>query len=86
MSVVRTEWNQQALYDIRRDPKLVQLEESVAQQIADRANANGDGTYAVSSQQGQRAPQGRWRTTVITADARAMADNSRNNTLIRSMG
>lgn len=79
------EFDPGALYEVRSDPALVAREEALAQQVADRANTNGKGTYAVGSRQGRKNPQGRWRTSVVTADAEAMADNARNNTLIRSM-
>ena len=82
---MRIDWNPHAFYDIRRDPALIAHEEQVAQGIADRANAIGHGTYAVGSRQGARRPQGRWRTSVVTADARAMADNAKHNTLIKAM-
>ncbi|MCF3941323.1 hypothetical protein [Gordonia tangerina] len=82
---VRIKWNTQALYDLRREPGVVAELESMAQRICDRANAEGEGTYAVGSQQGARNPQGRWRTTVVTADYRAIRDNAKHNTLIRVM-
>lgn len=83
---LRIEWNRNGLYEVRSDPALVAAEEEVAQRVCDQANAIGKGTYAVGSRQGRRAPQGRWRTTVVTADARAMANNAKRNTLIRAMG
>lgn len=82
---VRIRWNPQGLYDIRRDPAIIAAEESAAQEIADRANSIGKGTYVVGSRQGAKRPQGRWRTSVVTADAKAMANNAAHNTLIRSM-
>ncbi|QSM00052.1 hypothetical protein SEA_CASHLINE_12 [Gordonia phage Cashline] len=82
---VRLKFNIDGFYDLRRDPEIVGQEEAIAQQICDRANSIGKGTYALGSRQGRKAPQGRWRTTVVTADARAMANNARNNTLIRAM-
>jgi hypothetical protein len=82
---LRIEWNDNALYEIRSDPAVVAAEETEAQRVCDKANSIGKGTYAVGSRQGRKAPQGRWRTTVVTADARAMANNAKNNTLIRSM-
>ncbi|QZD97530.1 hypothetical protein SEA_LONELYBOI_12 [Gordonia phage LonelyBoi] len=82
---VRLKFNIDGFYDLRRDPGIVGQEEAIAQQIADRANSIGKGTYALGSRQGRKAPQGRWRTTVVTADARAMANNARRNTLIRAM-
>lgn len=80
---VRIEWNTEAMYEIRRDPGVVAELESVAQEVADRANELGKGTYAVGSQQGRKNPQGRWRASVVTADAKAMIDCARNNTLLR---
>ena len=47
--------------------------------------AAGDG-YEVSSQQGAARPQGRWRTTVVTATRKAMLDNQRHNTLLKALG
>ena len=82
---VRLRWNPNALYDIRRDPGVVAELESAAQKIADDANASGEGTYAVGSRQGIRNPQGRWRTSVVTADAKAMIDTAANNTLLRAL-
>lgn len=82
---VRIKWNPNALYDVRRDPALIAAEEEAAQKVADEANSIGKGTYVVGSRQGAKRPQGRWRTSVATGDAKAMADNARHNTLIRSL-
>ena len=83
---MRIVWNPNALYEVRSDPALVALEVAEAQKVADRASSIGKGTYVVGSRQGRKAPQGRWRTTVVTADAKAMANNAKRNTLIRAMG
>lgn len=80
---MRIEWDPDAMYDIRRDPAVVAMLEAEAEKIADRANELGKGTYAVGSQQGRKNPQGRWRASVVTADAEAMVDCARNNTLLR---
>lgn len=82
---MKVEWNPDAFYDIRRSDAAVAAVEDYAQSVADRANSNGEGTYSVGSQQGQRKPQGRWRASVVTADYAAMRDNAENNTLLRSM-
>lgn len=82
---VRIKFHPNALYDLRREPEVVAALESHAQDLADDANAAGEGTYAVGSQQGVRNPQGRWRTSVVTADYKAMLDCAKNNTLIRVM-
>lgn len=83
---MRIVWKPDALYHVRSDPALTAAEKEAAQKVCDEANRIGKGTYAVGSQQGLRRPQGRWRTTVYTADARAMANNAKRNTLIRAMG
>lgn len=83
---VRLVWDYNALYQIRSDPALVAEEEAVAERVAAEANRIGKGTYAVGSRQGVKRPQGRWRTTVVTADARAMANNAKHNTLITALG
>lgn len=82
---VRYQLAPDALYNLRRHPELVAVEKAEAQKIADRANAEGKGTYVVGSRQGRRDPQGRWRTNVSTGDARAMASDRKHNTLIRAM-
>lgn len=82
---MRIEWDHDAMYDIRRDPAVVAMLEAEAEKVADRANEMGNGTYAVGSQQGRKNPQGRWRASVVTADAKAMVDNAKHNTLIRAL-
>ncbi|MFT4125081.1 MAG: hypothetical protein QM662_02470 [Gordonia sp. (in: high G+C Gram-positive bacteria)] len=83
---VRIEWNRSALYEMRSDPALVAAEVAAAQRVCDEANRIGKGTYVVGSRQGAKRPQGRWRTSVVTADAQAMAHNAKHNVLIRAMG
>lgn len=82
---VRLQFNIDGFYQLRSAPGVVDMLEGKAQEVCDRANAIGKGTYAVGSRQGRKAPQGRWRATVVTADARAMVNNAKNNTLVRSM-
>ncbi len=86
MADARIKWNPNALYDIRRNPALVAAEEQFARRIADAASAQGGGTYAVGSQQGEKRPQGRWRVSVVTADERAIRENASNNTILRALG
>ena len=83
---VRIRFHTQGFYDLRRDPAIIAAEEDAAREVADRANAAGKGTYAVGSRQGAKRPQGRWRTSVVTADAKAMASNAKHNTLIQALG
>lgn len=54
------------------------LVEDLAQKVADDC---GDGYEAVSTE----SPRNRARAAVVTADAHAMADNARNQTLLRAL-
>lgn len=74
-------------YELRRAPKVKADLERRAKAIAAKANSDSglkDG-YRTSSTQGRKDPQGRWRTTVITATIEAKIDNSKNNRLLRSL-
>lgn len=83
---MRIDWNVKGFYDLRRDPGVVAELDRHAERICARANAMGKGTYATGSRQGMMRPQGRWRASVVTADARAMIDNARHQTLARALG
>jgi hypothetical protein len=54
------------------------LVEQIAQDVAETA---GEGYEALSTE----SPRNRARAAVVTADARAMADNARNQTLLRAL-
>lgn len=82
---MKIKWNVQGFYDLRREPGVVADLEARAQRIADSAEASGRGRYGTSSVQGKKKPQGRWRTTVITADAKAQAETARHQTLHKSI-
>lgn len=82
--------NNKGFYDIRRAPGVVDKLESMAKAIADKCNQDAgmtdeDEGYKTSSVQGASKPQGRWRTTVMTADAKAEADNAANNRILGSL-
>lgn len=78
---MKIKWNPNALYEVRRSGPVQAAIHTQAAQIASRA---GDG-YSWDSQQGRRAPQGRWRAIVFPETWRARRDNARNNTLVRSL-
>lgn len=82
---MRIDFNNDWFWDERREADVVALLDGAAEKVCDRANEMGNGTYAVGSQQGRKNPQGRWRASVVTADAKAMVDNAKNNTLIRAL-
>lgn len=69
------------LYALRREAGVVADLEA---RIGRLKEACGRG-YESSSQQGNKRPQGRWRTTVITATNGAIRDNARNNTLVNNL-
>lgn len=78
-------FNPQGFYDVRRSAGVVAELDKIAQKTADWCNANGKGTFAVGSQQGRKAPQGRWRASVVTADATAIAHNAKHHDLLRGV-
>lgn len=89
----KLKWNRNALRQIRygdADNRVISDGQSRVQEIAERATAmakaNGfpGAKYETSSQPGKRKPQGRHRNTVITANAEAMLDNAKNNTLLKA--
>ena len=82
---MKIKWNVQGFYDLRREPGVQADLELRAEAIADAASSAGRGRYETSSVQGKKKPQGRWRTTVITADAKAQAETARHQTLHRSI-
>lgn len=89
--MARIKWNKGALYQLRRTPGLIADLQERADAIADgankaaRVNGHEGAEYKTSSQQGERKPQGRWRTTVITANAEAMVDNAAHTTLLKNL-
>lgn len=82
LSSVRLKWNPNGLYGLRSAPGVVAEINAMAAAHAARA---GPG-YSWGSQQGRRAPQGRWRAIVYPDSWMAVRDNAANNTLLRTMG
>jgi len=89
-------WKPEGFYAIRRAPKVRADLERRARAIAREANDHIDTPgsdlqqapgqhYQTSSEQGAKRPYGRWRATVVTADAAAIEDNARHNTLLKSL-
>lgn len=91
--MARIKWNYGALRKIRygeTDPRVIPYLDSLADSIADNANKgakthNHDAEYKTSSVPGRRKPQGRHRTTVITANAEAMVDNAAHDRLLKAL-
>lgn len=86
MNNVRFKKNDAGFYDVRRMPEVVRLLEVAAQSVADKANdMAGTDEYRIGSQQGRKAPQGRWRTSVVTAGNHAKRDNAKHDTLLKAL-
>lgn len=85
MSDVRIEIKRGALYDLRREPGVRQDCERRARAVLQAAGGEAAG-YMMSSSQGAKRPQGRWRAAVFTSNFDAILDNARNNTLVRAFG
>lgn len=66
---------------LRSAPGVVADLERRASAVKDAA---GDG-FEMGSRQGAARPQGRWRTSVVTATPKAMRKNQRDNTLLRAL-
>ncbi|MFF1531490.1 hypothetical protein [Cellulomonas sp. NPDC058312] len=79
---VRIQLHPNALYEVRRMPGARAEVMRHAERIA---TASGSG-YAWGSQQGRKAPQGRWRAIVYPETWAARWDLGRNNTLLRNLG
>ncbi|QXW04009.1 hypothetical protein [Rhodococcus globerulus] len=85
MGNVDIEWNPQALYELRSSPEVVA---DLTRRTAAVFNAVGGASagYSMSSMQGARKPQGRWRETVAATGTKAKRDNAKNNTLLLATG
>lgn len=84
---VDIKWKSGAFYKLRSEPGVQKALEDWASEVADKANRmeNIKGGFKTSSRQGARRPQGRWRTTVITATAEAMRKNAKRNALVKAL-
>lgn len=87
MADIKVKFINGAFYKLRSEPGVKNALEDLASDVAKRANkmANADNGFRTSSRQGARRPQGRWRTTVITATAESMRKNAKHQTLIKAL-
>jgi len=75
-------------YKLRSSGGVVAFLEGAGEAVASRANGqlkNGQG-FKMSSRQGEKRPQGRWRVTVAAVTPYAKRANAKHNTLIRALG
>jgi hypothetical protein len=87
MPAPRFKANNAGFYDVRRLPKLRSLLLHIAEDVAADANQmDATDEYLVSSQQGRKDPQGRWRASVVTAGTHAKRANAKHNTLLKALG
>ena len=83
--------NNSAFYELRRDPAVVKMLEDIANSAADACNSDAASNgysgaeYAAGSIQGKKKPQGRWFTSVITTNGKAIRDNHENDTLLKNI-
>ncbi|RJO79313.1 hypothetical protein D5S18_02995 [Nocardia panacis] len=85
---MRIKWNIGGFRTLRAAPGVRADLEARAKRVQEAATASGNGgQYVVYSQQGRAAPQGRWRTSVTTADPHAMAHEAKHGgaTLISAL-
>ncbi len=87
-------WNNNAFYELRRSPEVIAMLEEKAKVVAAKANAAipetdgypaGTEHYATGSRQGERRPQGRWRTTVVTATEYGKRFNAVHHILLKAL-
>lgn len=83
MSSTRLVFNDQGMYKLRRQPGVRADLERRARAVLEACGGEAAG-YMMTSTQGAKRPQGRWRTAVFTANLTAMLDNRRNQTLVRA--
>lgn len=86
MANIRIRHNVRAYQKLRSAPAVRTDLERRAKALANKCNSDADTDgFRVSSQQGGGSAP-RWRTTVITARAKAITHNAMNNTLIKNLG
>lgn len=85
VSRVRLVMKPGALYEIRRAPGVQADLQRRARKVLEAVGGEAAG-YMMSSTQGRKNPQGRWRASVFTATPKAMRQNARDNTLVRNFG
>ena len=78
-------WHNWPAYAVlRKSPKVARLIDEKAIAVKRAAEANGRGTYKVSS--GSPGTADRWRAYVATGDTEARRDQAKNDTLLKALG
>lgn len=84
MGNVRITHNAAGYYQLRAAPGVKADLEARGGRVKRAASSDG-GKYVMSSRQGAKAPQGRWRVSIATADAKAMRKNAKHHSLLRAL-
>lgn len=85
MSKVRVKFKHGALKKLRSEPGVVADLERRARRVKSAAESLDGGTYRVRSAQGAAKPEGRWRTSVTTGNARTIRKNAKHHTLLKAL-
>lgn len=85
---VDIKWKRGCFYELRRLPGVQTELMRLGRRMQDDANATlkEKRGYGISSKQGRKKPQGRWRVTVYTSSNHAKRSNAIHNTLVRVLG
>ena len=69
---------------LRKSPGVARFIDEKARSVQQAAQANGKGTYDVSS--GSPGTADRWRAVIATGDSEARRDQAKNDTLQKALG
>ena len=69
---------------LRKSPGVARFIDEKARAVQQAAQANGKGTYTVSS--GAPGTADRWRAYIATGDSEARRDQAKNDTLQKALG
>ncbi|CAM3953253.1 hypothetical protein NONI108955_01225 [Nocardia ninae] len=74
-------WEPNGQYNLRRAPGVVRDGEARGRRVKAAA---GEG-FEMTSRQGARHPQGRWRVTIFARTIKAARRNAKDNTLVKAL-
>lgn len=81
-------WDKKASYNIRRSTPVRAHLNVIGMKVlaeAESTRANKKVKYDIDSRQGARKPSGRWKVSIATANAHAMREEGRHNTLLKAL-
>lgn len=86
--MARVKHHNRGYRQLRSDPGIVAKLEDISERTASRANnmmGEGPGHFVTGSRQGRARPQGRWRTSVVTATWKAKYYQAKTNALLKAL-